>query len=282
MAFFELFPPLSLSRRNPQSLLARQDKNYHWNCGPKTRKITIAYRSRRIGVLNYEYSTRPEKPDRPREEIARGRCTRKTNINNQNTPFCLILASSSPRRRALLDEAGMDYIQVAPSVTESELLCPAISPIQHAEALAYLKARSVADHYPEDVVLAADTICELNGRILGKAGDAESARRMLAELSGTRHKVITAVAICIPGGDRLIASDVTEIEMKKMTPQEIDQYVAGGEWEGKAGAYAIQETADRYVKRIQGSFSNVVGLPMELLAVMLDTVKRRSESRLFS
>ncbi len=184
----------------------------------------------------------------------------------------LVLASSSPRRRALLDEAGIAYTQVAPPADEPDMTSPTLTPCQYAEASAYYKARSVADEHPDDVVLAADTVCELNGEILGKAADADAARAMLARLSGTEHHVITGVAVCLPGGQRLIASDVTGVRMRPMAPQEISDYVDSGEWIGKAGAYAIQETADRYVEQVDGSFSNVVGLPVELVRRMLAAI----------
>lgn len=181
----------------------------------------------------------------------------------------LVLASSSPRRRALLDQAGIDYTAVAPLAEEPHVTDDSLTPCEHAEALAYYKARSVADARPDDVILAADTICELNGEILGKADSAGAARAMLGRLSGTHHRVITGVAICLPGGQRLIANAVTGIKMRPIKPTEIDAYVNSGEWEGKAGAYAIQETADRYVEAVDGSFTNVVGLPVELVRQLL-------------
>ncbi len=184
----------------------------------------------------------------------------------------LVLASSSPRRRALLDEAGIVYTPVAPPVDEPDVNAAKLTSCQHAEALAYYKARSVAEDRPDDVILAADTICELDGEILGKAPNANAARAMLARLSGSVHRVITGVAICLPGGQRVIDSDVTSIRMRQMTPGEISAYVDSGEWVDKAGAYAIQETADRYVDTIEGSFSNVVGLPIELVRKLLTTL----------
>jgi len=181
----------------------------------------------------------------------------------------LVLASSSPRRRALLDEAGIEYTPVDPPVDELHVTDANLTPSEHAQVLAYSKARSVADNRPDDVILAADTICELAGEILGKADSPGTARAMLGRLSGTNHRVITGVAICLPDGQRLIASEVTGIKMRRITPPQIEAYVNSGEWVGKAGAYAIQETADRYVESIEGSFSNVVGLPVELVRQLL-------------
>ncbi len=181
----------------------------------------------------------------------------------------LVLASSSPRRRALLDEAGLEYTLVPPTVDEPDVSHHDLTACEHAEALAYYKARAVADGRPDDVILAADTICELNGEVLGKAPTPQAARAMLTKLSGSAHRVITGVAICAPDGQRLIASDVTDITMRQMSDEEITDYVDSGEWIGKAGAYAIQETADRYVESIDGSFSNVVGLPIDLVKTLL-------------
>ena len=180
----------------------------------------------------------------------------------------LILASSSERRRRLMAEGGLDFEVVAPSLAEPTEYVLNLPPIQQAEALAYFKARSVLDTHPKATVLGADTIVVLGEEVLGKPADAEGARRMLDSLSGTRHRVITGVAIVGPCG-RLIASDTTYVQMREMSPDEVDGYVESEEWAGKAGGYAIQDTADRFISRIDGSFSNVVGLPMELVTQML-------------
>lgn len=183
----------------------------------------------------------------------------------------LILASSSERRRRLMAEAGLDFEVIQPSVAEPGGYVLNLPPIQQAEALAYFKARSILDLHTEATVLGADTIVVLGEDVLGKPDDAEGARKMLDKLSGTRHRVITGVAIVGPCG-RLIASETTYVEMREMSPGEIDEYIESGEWAGKAGGYAIQETADRFISRIDGSFSNVVGLPMELVTQMLAKV----------
>jgi len=178
----------------------------------------------------------------------------------------LILASSSPRRRQLLTEAGVPFEAVDPPIPEP---APSgLSPIEQAESLAYFKARAVRPKYPDRTILAADTIVALNGQVMGKASDEAQALNMLQMLSGTRHQVITGMAIIEPGR-RQIAYDVTYVTMRKMTVEQVQAYVDSGEWIDKAGAYAIQMTADRYVKHIEGSFTNVVGLPMELVLRML-------------
>ena len=185
----------------------------------------------------------------------------------------LILASGSARRRQLLGEAGLKFIAVTPSITEPDDIFERLPPMQQAEALAYFKARAVAERFPRRYVLGADTIVAKGNRVFGKPVGQDEARQMLGELSGSRHRVITGVALLGPGGERLIASDVTFITLRAMTPRELDDYIASGEWQGKAGAYAIQETADRFVSAVEGSFTNVVGLPMELLDRMLHELR---------
>jgi septum formation protein len=118
-------------------------------------------------------------------------------------------------------------------------------------------------------VLGADTIVVVNGEILGKPTDRADAERMLRALSGTRHRVITGVALLEPDGRRRITSDVTCVTLRGMSEREIADYLDSGEWIGKAGAYAIQETADRFVQKVEGSWSNVVGLPMETVGQLL-------------
>ena len=181
----------------------------------------------------------------------------------------LILASSSPRRRSLLARAGVKFDVVDPPLDEPTEIPQESSPAGQAEALAYFKARAVADQYPRAVVLAADTLVATSEGVLGKPSDQAQARSMLHRLSGTRHQVITGVAMVGPGTRREITSATTYVTMREMTEEQIEAYIASGEWVGKAGAYAIQETADRYIETLEGSFTNVVGLPMELVLEML-------------
>jgi len=181
----------------------------------------------------------------------------------------LVLASSSPRRRTLMGQAGYEFDVVAPPLEEPEEAVEHLAPSQQAEALAYFKARAVAHACPGRCVIGADTIVAAAGLVLGKPADEADARRMLEGVSGTRHAVITGVALLKDEAHRLIASDVTYVTMRKMTDGEIGDYIASGEWIGKAGAYAIQETADRFVDSIEGSFTNIVGLPMELVERMI-------------
>jgi len=181
----------------------------------------------------------------------------------------LVLASSSPRRQQLLRAAGVVFDVIAPPLPEPEDVVQHLPPARQAEALAYFKARAVADLHGKRRVLGADTIVAADGEVLGKPADRRDAERMLRRLSGTRHAVITGVALLLPGGRRWIGSATTYVTMRPMTDAEIDGYLASGEWAGKAGAYAIQETADRFVVGLEGSFSNVVGLPVELVERLL-------------
>ena len=183
----------------------------------------------------------------------------------------LILASNSPRRRELLRQAGYRF-EVRPPPIEDRGVTGAPSPGALVESLAYLKAMASVDAHrmAEGLVLAADTVVVLAGRIIGKPADEADARRILSQLSGSEHRVLTGMALVdVAKRHRLLAHDVTRIRMRRITPAEIDAYVASGEALGKAGAYALQETGDRYVESLEGSVTNVVGLPMELLARML-------------
>ena len=180
----------------------------------------------------------------------------------------LILASRSPRRRHLLQEAGIPFSCLDLDVDETldESLPPAI----YAEILAERKARAGAARCLQGRVLGADTVVAVGGTILGKPRDRDDARRMLRLLSGTTHEVITGVCLVdAPNGAADARHATTRITMRAMTEDEIAAYVASGESDDKAGAYAIQENGDRFVERVEGSYSNVVGLPMELLQTML-------------
>lgn len=187
---------------------------------------------------------------------------------DRRSPPPLILASGSPRRRRLLTEMGYQFGVIVPGVDET--LLPDAEAADEAERIAVAKAREVARRAPPAVILAADTLCALDGEVIGKPADREDARCILRRLSGTRHHVITGLCVLDPRTGRAVSESVaTAVVMKPMTDAQIRDYVDSGESDGKAGAYAIQETGDRYVERIEGSFDNVVGLPTERLAVLL-------------
>jgi len=189
-------------------------------------------------------------------------------MTEPTTP-ALVLASASPRRAQLLADMGFAFRTVAPQVDERTR--PGADPAAEAERLAVAKARDGAARADGGVVVAADTLVALNGDILGKPRDRRHAADMLRRLQGTRHHVITGLCVLDTAGGRSVVESVsTAVTMKPMTEDQIREYVASGEADGKAGAYAIQETADRYVLRVEGSFTNVVGLPTERLAQILE------------
>ena len=179
----------------------------------------------------------------------------------------LILASASPRRAELLGAAGIQFDVLPADVNESVL--PNESAEHHVRRLAKAKACAVLPRADSRPVLAADTVVVVAGEILGKPADEPDARRMLRLLSGRSHEVMTGVCLVRHEGGKggevsLSASDVavTTVEFAPLTEAEIDWYVASGEPRDKAGAYAIQGLASRFVTRIDGSYSNVVGLPV--------------------
>jgi len=183
----------------------------------------------------------------------------------------LVLASASPRRQELLQIAGVPFIVHPADVDEAPL--SGESAQECAERLAREKALKVAQLRPRDVVLGADTVVVVSGEILGKPVDANDAARMLRLLSGREHQVITGVCLVRPNPRNPesvhIASETTLVTMTEISDDEIREYVATGEPMDKAGAYAIQGMASRWIPRIEGDYSNVVGLPVAMVYRML-------------
>ena len=172
----------------------------------------------------------------------------------------LVLASESPRRKALLAQAGITPALIVPaaideSVRKNEQARP------HALRLATEKARAVALKH-QDYVLAADTVVSAGRRILPKPNNADQVRECLELLSGRRHHVITAVALITPEGKLRTRVVTTRVSFLRLSKQEIEAYIESREGLGKAGGYAIQGRAETFVKEISGSYSNVVGLPL--------------------
>lgn len=191
-------------------------------------------------------------------------------MKNPCQPERLILASSSPRRRELLTEFGYRFESVTPHIEELETRRPHVGPAAHASSLAYFKASAVASLIRGATVLGADTIATLDDEIIGKPKDRDDARRILRRLSGTAHDVITGVALVdCESGRRMIEHDVTRIRVRPLADDVLETYLDTGLWEGKAGAYGIQDEGDPFVETMDGSYSNVVGLPMELVVRML-------------
>lgn len=178
----------------------------------------------------------------------------------------LILASASPRRIELLARIGITPDRVAPTDIDEQPK-PRELPRQLAARLASAKAEAAAD--PAAFVLAADTVVGVGRRILGKPVDAAEARRFLELLSGRRHQVHTGVALRRPDGRVMRRLVTTILAFQRLTDQQVAAYVEGGEWQGKAGGYAIQGSAEMFVRFLSGSHSNVVGLPLFETAQLL-------------
>lgn len=173
----------------------------------------------------------------------------------------LVLASGSPRRLDLLRQIGIDPDKVdPPDVDEAQR--KGETPLAMTRRLAEDKASSAATRNPEAFVLAADTVVVCGRRVLPKPPDEAAARRCLETLSGRGHRVLGGLCVIAPDGRRAVRAIVTAVRFKRLTVREIERYIAGGEWHGRAGGYAIQGTAAAFVKRINGSYTNVVGLPL--------------------
>ena len=175
----------------------------------------------------------------------------------------LVLASASPRRLELLRSAGIDPIVDASDIPE--IADPALSPVANAARFARDKALAVAARRPADVILAADTIVTIDGKLLGKPADRDDARAMLKLLDGRGHYVVTCVHLLPPDGAQWPATSLTvhtAVALRPFAEGELDAYLDAGEWEGKAGAYAIQGRAASFVRAVLGSYTNVVGLPL--------------------
>jgi septum formation protein len=173
----------------------------------------------------------------------------------------LILASGSPRRLDLLAQIGLrpDAID-APHI--DEVVLPRELPADYARRIAQEKLAAVAQRHPGAFVLAADTVVALGRRILPKAEDVATARRCLELLSGRRHKVVGGIAVAATDGRHAIRVVTTNVIFKRLEAVEIERYLAGGEWHGKAGGYAVQGQAAAFIPSIAGSYSNIVGLSL--------------------
>ena len=184
----------------------------------------------------------------------------------------LILASRSPRRRELLSEAGYRFEVMEPAEeAECETSRGENAP-QLVARLARQKAADVARRVDCGVIVGCDTVAECDGRILGKPADQPDARRMLETLRGREHRVLSGVCVWRkPGGEPIVRVEVTTVRLNPLTDSQIDEYLASGAWQGKAGAFGYQDRLG-WVHVVRGSESNVVGLPLELLAEMLAEV----------
>jgi septum formation protein len=179
----------------------------------------------------------------------------------------LLLASTSPQRRAILEQLGIPFEVVAPRYIE-EREAENASPAELVEQNARGKARSVASGAGERPVLGVDTIVVCGRRTFGKPATAEEAALMLETLAGETHEVVSGLCLVTPGWE-VVEHEVTYVTFRSLTARDIASYVASGEWEGRAGAYAIQGLGAALVGRIEGDYLNVVGLPAALLVRLL-------------
>jgi septum formation protein len=178
----------------------------------------------------------------------------------------LLLASTSPQRRAILEQLGIPFEVVAPRYDEHDP--PQADAVELVREHAQAKARSVADEAGDRPVLGVDTTVVLGGRLFAKPANASEAEAMLEALSGQTHAVVSGLCLITPGWEHVDA-DTTLVTFRELTPRDLASYVASREWEGRAGGYAIQGLGAGLVERIEGDYLNVVGLPAMLLVRLL-------------
>jgi septum formation protein len=184
----------------------------------------------------------------------------------------LILASTSPRRRELLAEAGYDFEVIAPHESAECGICSRETPPEMVARLAFQKGADVAARVEKGLVVACDTVAECCGHILGKPKNREHAREMLQMMSGREHRVYSGLCLWLrPGEEHHVQVEVTRLIMDPLDADPLETYLATDAWEGKAGAFGYQDGLD-WVHIVEGSESNVVGLPLELLARMLPLI----------
>lgn len=203
----------------------------------------------------------------------------------------LVLLSRSPRRRQFLLDAGIEHHAVTPQLEDSQLEPGLIDPARWVSSLAYLKARSGLDWFWDKaryelgslenwLLLGADTACVLQGRLVGTPRDADEAKGMLESFSGATHQVVTGVALIDPHTRRRwVFHDSATVEVGELGPQQIDEYIRTGGWEGKAGAYNLSERMEAgWPLRCVGDPTTVMGLPMRALKSRLDKLRRRERA----
>ena len=177
----------------------------------------------------------------------------------------LILASNSPDRRALLEKAGYS-IEVMPSHIDEPTGQGFTDPRHYVMTVSWLKAAAIAPKVSDGLILAADTVGWLDGQVIGKPNDVDDARRILTALSGREHELWTGVVLWRrPDNVQIVWQECTRLHSRKLSDAELDAYLATDEWVGRSGAYAIQEAGDPFLTIMDGSLTNVIGLPMESL-----------------
>ena len=191
-------------------------------------------------------------------------------------PGPVVLASTSPRRAALLREAAVTFEAVSPPFDDSRVDLADTPPELATEALAYLKAASVAAERDAGIVIGSDTLLRVDGRAVGKAADAAAARVMLKSLIGKTHEAVTGVALIDAASGRCeVFHDTTRVTILNLGDEDLDSYLDSEQWRGKAGGYNLAELADRWCFALEGDPTTVVGLPMERLS---DALRRMTGS----
>lgn len=181
----------------------------------------------------------------------------------------IILASALPRRKELLTHAGYKFAVVVSQIDESKFSTENIAPVEYAKQLAFAKANDVAQSHPDSIVIGADTVVDFEGQIIGKPRDAKHAEEITRMLFSRPHKVITGLAlICKSRNLKIVEAETTVVYPKKLTDAQIVGHIKSGIWRDKAGAYSISDN-DPFVDHIEGSMTNVMGMPMELLKKLL-------------
>jgi septum formation protein len=178
----------------------------------------------------------------------------------------LLLASTSPQRRAIVEQLGLPFEVAAPRYEEDD--DSGLPPVELVRAHAAGKARSLVAEAGERPVLGVDTAVVIDGRVLGKPADAGAAAEMLETLGGRAHVVVSGLCLLAPGWEA-VEHEETRVTFRELTPRDVAEYVRSGEWQGRAGGYAIQGRGAALVERIEGDYLNVVGLPASLLVRLL-------------
>ncbi|QNN25277.1 septum formation protein Maf [Planctomycetales bacterium ZRK34] len=182
----------------------------------------------------------------------------------------LILASASPRRAKLLREAGFEFEQMNPPFDDTQAELPGMSPEDAAKILAWRKAISASEHLEDDLVLGADTLLSVDGRIVGKPADADEARAMLRELIGRSHEVITGVCLLdVETGHQEMFTDTAAVQIGELDEATFEAYLTNEAWRGKAGGYNLAELREAWPIQVDGDADTVIGLPMQKLTPML-------------
>ncbi len=190
-----------------------------------------------------------------------------------------ILASNSPRRIALLRSLGYNFDIIPHNIEEEEYIQNDVLPSELVQNLACIKADDVARKVNNAIIISADTVVFCNNSILGKPKDMYDAKRILLMLSGSEHDIISGVCIIdMPSKKKLLRMDRTCIKMKHITEEEIDAYIKSGEPMDKAGAYAVQGHGRKFIEKIEGSYTNAIGLPLELVKEMINYFVKNENS----